>query len=184
MHIALRTKIRETLRPGSISHAVQSPTSDSENSSDDGTPSTTSPHRKNSNEEKMASVNKTPPEIKEQVHFYTVNSLLRHPLVSPALSYLGDLPPLLFIAGDKEVLRDEVIYTFVSIILYEQRAYAIPERIARHTLKSSRSRTMFESSIPSSKTWTHLHTNLHLFIFKFTTVCFFLVYPSCSSKID
>ena len=52
-------------------------------------------------------------EINEQLHFYTQNSLLSHPLVSPVNSYLGGLPPLLFIAGDKEVLRDEVIYWFV-----------------------------------------------------------------------
>jgi hypothetical protein len=43
---------------------------------------------------------------------------LVHPLVSPALSYLGGLPPLMFIAGDKEVLRDEVIYTFVAFDLF------------------------------------------------------------------
>ncbi|KAG1760103.1 hypothetical protein EDD22DRAFT_902993 [Suillus occidentalis] len=49
--------------------------------------------------------------IEEQVHMYTQNSLLGHPLVSPALSYLGGLPPLLFIASDKEVLRDEAIYS-------------------------------------------------------------------------
>lgn len=49
--------------------------------------------------------------IEEQVHMYTQNSLLGHPLVSPALSYLGGLPPLLFIASDKEVLRDEIIYS-------------------------------------------------------------------------
>jgi acetyl esterase/lipase len=48
--------------------------------------------------------------IEHQVHMYTQNSLLRHPLVSPALSYLGGLPPLLIIASDKEVLRDEIIY--------------------------------------------------------------------------
>ncbi|KAF8963661.1 hypothetical protein BDZ97DRAFT_1939461 [Flammula alnicola] len=50
-------------------------------------------------------------EVAQQLHFYTRNSLLAHPLVSPAMSYLGGLPPLLFIAGDKEVLRDEIIYT-------------------------------------------------------------------------
>lgn len=50
-------------------------------------------------------------EVDQQVHFYAQNSLLVHPLVSPALGYLGGLPPLLFIAGDKEVLRDEIIYT-------------------------------------------------------------------------
>ena len=52
-------------------------------------------------------------EISGQLHFYTVNSLLRHPLVSPITGYLGGLPPLLFIAGDEEVLRDEIIYTSV-----------------------------------------------------------------------
>jgi hypothetical protein len=49
-------------------------------------------------------------EVAEQVQLYAPNSLLKHPLVSPALSYLGGLPPLYFIAGDKEVLRDEIIY--------------------------------------------------------------------------
>lgn len=49
--------------------------------------------------------------VDQQVHFYAQNSLLVHPLVSPALAYLGGLPPLFFIAGDKEVLRDEIIYT-------------------------------------------------------------------------
>ncbi|KAG8221217.1 hypothetical protein J3R82DRAFT_1377 [Butyriboletus roseoflavus] len=49
--------------------------------------------------------------IDSQVHLYTQNSLLGHPLVSPALSYLGGLPPLFIIASDKEVLRDEIIYS-------------------------------------------------------------------------
>ncbi|KAF8911524.1 hypothetical protein CPB84DRAFT_926690 [Gymnopilus junonius] len=50
-------------------------------------------------------------EVDQQLQFYTKNSLLDHPLISPAMSYLGGLPPLLFIAGDKEVLRDEIIYS-------------------------------------------------------------------------
>ncbi|KAF9446511.1 alpha/beta-hydrolase [Macrolepiota fuliginosa MF-IS2] len=49
--------------------------------------------------------------IDQQVHFYAQNGLLVHPLVSPALGYLGGLPPLFFIASEKEVLRDEIIYT-------------------------------------------------------------------------
>jgi acetyl esterase/lipase len=49
--------------------------------------------------------------IDRQIQFYAPNNLLGHPLISPALSYLGGLPPLLFIASDKEVLRDEIIYT-------------------------------------------------------------------------
>lgn len=48
--------------------------------------------------------------IKEQIHLYAPNYLLDHPLISPVLSYLGGLPPLLVIAGDAEVLRDEIIY--------------------------------------------------------------------------
>jgi len=50
-------------------------------------------------------------EIKDQLQFYAQNRQLSHPLVSPITSYLGGLPPLLFIAGDDEVLRDEIIYT-------------------------------------------------------------------------
>lgn len=49
--------------------------------------------------------------VDKQVHFYAPNTLLAHPLVSPALGYLGGLPPMFFVAGDKEVLRDEIIYT-------------------------------------------------------------------------
>ncbi|KAJ7686541.1 hypothetical protein B0H17DRAFT_1013522 [Mycena rosella] len=49
--------------------------------------------------------------IDKQIHLYAQNSLLVHPLISGALSYLGGLPPLLIIASDKEVLRDEIIYT-------------------------------------------------------------------------
>jgi acetyl esterase/lipase len=48
---------------------------------------------------------------KSQFQFYVENRLLRHPLVSPALSCPGGLPPLFFVAGDGEVLRDEIIYT-------------------------------------------------------------------------
>jgi acetyl esterase/lipase len=52
--------------------------------------------------------------INDQIHMYAPNNLLSHPLVSPVLSYLGGLPPLLFIASDKEVLRDEIIYAYVG----------------------------------------------------------------------
>ncbi|KAI0253632.1 hypothetical protein BJV78DRAFT_1152772 [Lactifluus subvellereus] len=50
-------------------------------------------------------------EVAQQIQLYAPNGLLKHPLVSPAFSYLGGLPPLLFIAGEREVLRDEIIYT-------------------------------------------------------------------------
>jgi len=48
--------------------------------------------------------------VEHQLQFYTPNSLVSHPLISPVLSYLGGLPPLLFIASEKEALRDEIIY--------------------------------------------------------------------------
>ena len=35
-------------------------------------------------------------EIRYQIQFYTTNDLLIHPIVSPALAYLGGLPPLFF----------------------------------------------------------------------------------------
>ena len=52
-------------------------------------------------------------EIPHQIQLYTTNDLLIHPLVSPAFAYLGGLPPLLVVASDREVLRDEIIYTSV-----------------------------------------------------------------------
>lgn len=53
-------------------------------------------------------------EIDKQIQLYTPNDLLTHPLVSGAMGFLGGLPPLLIVAGDKEVLRDEAIYTSVG----------------------------------------------------------------------
>ncbi|VDC05073.1 unnamed protein product [Peniophora sp. CBMAI 1063] len=50
-------------------------------------------------------------EIHSQLQLYCPNALVRHPLVSAALSYLGGLCPLLVIVSDREVLRDEGIYT-------------------------------------------------------------------------
>ena len=49
--------------------------------------------------------------IKDQIHMYTTNQLLSHPLVSPVLQLsLGGLPPLLVLTGGGELLRDEQIY--------------------------------------------------------------------------
>lgn len=48
--------------------------------------------------------------IDTQIQLYATNAQLCHPWVSPINGYLGGLPPLLIIAGDKEVLRDEIIY--------------------------------------------------------------------------
>ncbi|KAH8816157.1 hypothetical protein F5884DRAFT_212023 [Xylogone sp. PMI_703] len=50
-------------------------------------------------------------EVKDQIHMYTTNQLLTHPLVSPVFQpSLGGLPPLLIMVGGGEMLRDEQIY--------------------------------------------------------------------------
>ncbi|EEH38368.2 lipase/esterase family protein [Paracoccidioides lutzii Pb01] len=50
-------------------------------------------------------------EIKDQIHMYTTNELLSHPLVSPVLQpSLGGLPPMFVLSGGSELLRDEQIY--------------------------------------------------------------------------
>ncbi|GMK55198.1 hypothetical protein CspeluHIS016_0202540 [Cutaneotrichosporon spelunceum] len=48
--------------------------------------------------------------VDTQIQLYATNAQLCHPYVSPILGYYGGLPPILVIAGDSEVLRDEAIY--------------------------------------------------------------------------
>ncbi|KAJ9106187.1 hypothetical protein QFC21_001331 [Naganishia friedmannii] len=51
-----------------------------------------------------------PVTIRSQIQLYATNDQLSQPLVSPVMGYLGGLPPLLVIASDAEVLRDEILY--------------------------------------------------------------------------
>ncbi|TRM68106.1 hypothetical protein BD626DRAFT_480802 [Schizophyllum amplum] len=52
-----------------------------------------------------------PLELYSQIQQYGTNEQLSHPLLSPVLQgSLGNLPPLYIIAGDGEVLRDEIVY--------------------------------------------------------------------------
>ena len=60
--------------------------------------------------------------IRDQIHLYTPNYMLTHPLISPVVSYLGGLPPMFVIAGDGEVLRDEIIYMYVVLVGYMQNS--------------------------------------------------------------
>ena len=60
---------------------------------------------------RVTSEHGTPVEIRNQIKLYTTNDLLIHPLISPALAYLGGLPPLFFVASKREVLRDEIVFT-------------------------------------------------------------------------
>lgn len=52
-----------------------------------------------------------PLHVESQIQFYVTNNLISHPLISHCGAYLGGLPTLFFMAGDQEVLRDEIIYT-------------------------------------------------------------------------
>ncbi|KAF9028446.1 alpha/beta-hydrolase [Hymenopellis radicata] len=59
----------------------------------------------------MKDPNATPLELCSQIQLYATTEQLTHPLVSPLLQgSLGNLPPLYIIAGDGEVLRDEIMY--------------------------------------------------------------------------
>ncbi|SPO34874.1 uncharacterized protein PSFLO_00345 [Pseudozyma flocculosa] len=50
-------------------------------------------------------------QLRSQIQLYATNAQLTHPLCSPILhGSLGGLPPLYIIAGNAEVLRDEIIY--------------------------------------------------------------------------
>jgi len=51
-------------------------------------------------------------EVDSQIQLYAPNNLVSHPLIGHCGAYLGGLPPLFFMAGDHEVLRDEIIYTW------------------------------------------------------------------------
>ena len=54
-------------------------------------------------------------EIDEQIQLYATNEQLVHRFVSPIWQpSLGNLPPLYILAGDHEVLRDEIIYVSLS----------------------------------------------------------------------
>ncbi|KAH8922706.1 hypothetical protein BT69DRAFT_219503, partial [Atractiella rhizophila] len=49
--------------------------------------------------------------LNEQIQLYATNEQLSNPFVSPVFQpSLGGLPPMLVIAGNNEVLRDEIVY--------------------------------------------------------------------------
>ncbi|KAF9821291.1 hypothetical protein IEO21_00899 [Rhodonia placenta] len=59
----------------------------------------------------MDDPNAKPLELRSQIQLYATNEQLTHPLVSPILQgSLGNLCPLYILAGNGEVLRDEIIY--------------------------------------------------------------------------
>lgn len=59
----------------------------------------------------FVTIDDKPVRIHDQIHLYTTNQMISHPLVSPVLTpILAGLPPLLIMTGGGEILRDEQIY--------------------------------------------------------------------------
>ncbi|GBE80022.1 alpha/beta-hydrolase [Sparassis crispa] len=59
----------------------------------------------------MENPGERPLELRSQIQVYATTEQLTHPLVSPVLQgSLGNLCPLYILAGDGELLRDEIIY--------------------------------------------------------------------------
>ncbi|KAF5380574.1 hypothetical protein D9615_004658 [Tricholomella constricta] len=118
VHASLRSRIREVLRTDEVFDPTATMLSMAQSPTADGHPvdvgtTTSLPTLSPQHPDQTVSLTARCGEklsTSNQLHFYTQNSLLPHPLVSPVLSYLGGLPPLLIIASDKEVLRDEIIY--------------------------------------------------------------------------
>lgn len=73
-------------------------------------PAVATMHRSEPSESFTIQIDDTLYQIKSQIQLYTTNNNLIHPLVSPINAYMGGLPPLYIMAGDKEVLRDEIMY--------------------------------------------------------------------------
>ncbi|KAJ7287106.1 alpha beta-hydrolase [Mycena rebaudengoi] len=111
VHASLRSWVRDTLNhhgPATSTAIASSPDeSQSPMPVDTGT---TTPIPRDSEIITLTAKSGEMLRIDKQIHMYTQNSLLAHPLISPVLSYLGGLPPLFIIASDKEVLRDEIIH--------------------------------------------------------------------------
>jgi len=89
--------------------------------------------------------------VDSQIQFYAPNNLLSHPLISHCGAYLGGLPPLFFIAGDQEVLRDEIIYTWAFSIPSPSPLTRVPEPTELQTRQSSRFQPRSKNSIPRSR---------------------------------
>jgi hypothetical protein len=114
--------------------------------------------------------------VTQQVQLYAPNGLLKHPLVSPALSYLGGLPPLLFIAGEREVLRDEIIYTcvlFRTSSKWQFIVIIIIGRIGLH-IQNDFQCAMRQRRCTQPSSIVKATSNQLQYIFKFTTVYFAL----------
>lgn len=102
----------------------------------------------------MSDPKKDPVELRSQIQLYATNAQLTHPLCSPVLhGSLGGLPPLYIIAGDGEVLRDEIVYLAHKAAHPER--YPLSDELLR---RSPRARENVER-------FSHQPTKVHLQIF-------------------
>lgn len=107
--------------------------------------------------------------VDSQIQFYAPNTLLAHPLICHCRAYLGGLPPLFFIAGDQEVLRDEIIYTCVLYLHYPvSLLICIQELIEQQTPPSTRFRLNPNDCIPRSQSSPRNTPHRPRFTSKFT----------------
>ncbi|GAA5832209.1 hypothetical protein JCM11251_004280 [Rhodosporidiobolus azoricus] len=105
-------------------------------------------------------------ELKDQIQLYATNEQLVYPFVSPIWQpSLGGLPPLYIMAGDKEVLRDEIVYM-------AHRA-AHPDRypVREGILKQNPERTRRAQDYPPTKVHLQVYDDVchDLPLFSFTT---------------
>ncbi|GAA5887509.1 hypothetical protein JCM6882_001435 [Rhodosporidiobolus microsporus] len=105
-------------------------------------------------------------ELKDQIQLYATNEQLVYPFVSPIWQpSLGGLPPLYIMAGDKEVLRDEIIYM-------AHRA-AHPDRypVREGILKQNPERSQRAKDYPPTKVHLQVYDDVchDLPLFSFTT---------------
>lgn len=108
-----------------------------------------------------------PLELRSQIQHYATTEQLSHPLVSPILqASLGNLCPLYILAGDGEVLRDEIIY--MAHKAADPAKYPVREGVIRDGLRQ-------RENVHKFSTPTKVHLQVYdgmchvLTVFTFTT---------------
>lgn len=95
-----------------------------------------------------------PLKVTRQIQLYATNAQLFHPLCSPILQgSLGGLPPLYILAGDSEVLRDEIIY------LAHRAAHPEEYPLRKDLLKAN------QRAQESAERFNHKPTKVHLQVY-------------------
>ncbi|BGP12779.1 hypothetical protein JCM10213_007293 [Rhodosporidiobolus nylandii] len=105
-------------------------------------------------------------ELKDQIQLYATNEQLVYPFVSPIWQpSLGGLPPLYIMAGDKEVLRDEIVY------MAHRAAHPDKYPVREGILKQNPERSRRAKDYPPTKVHLQVYDDVchDLPLFSFTT---------------